>query len=645
VRDAVVCEDRDIGGLLPEQSSGSAHRGSHARLLAGPGTGKTTTLVEHVVGLIHDGVPANQILCLTFTRAAAAGFRKKVVNALAPGAAAPEVYTLHAFALRVLMKRRADIGSGKGRARVADDWEERFIVREDLRRILSTKLDDVKKRLAVLSAAWETAPAVPPTVDPPLLGALRLDKARYGYVLRAELVFDLYQELGSDPSLLRGEYLRVVVDEYQDLNRCDVAVIDQLGERGAQLYVAGDDDQSIYQQLRHAHPQAIRDFVTNHVGAADLKLATCVRCDSEIIKLAQEVIAAEPGRIAKPLNPHSSAGPGKVELLTFPTQSEEAQGIAILAKKFVDAGVPYEEIMILLRSDHQGRFSEVIEAALSRLAIPSVVRTAEKSALATKEGRYLLAHLRLRLDPSDDLAWRTVLDCGSNGIGEKTIEGLHALGDSAGIAFGETVARVAGDGTLVARGALVADEYAVVTTRLAVVDAASPVDVEETIEAFARELPSTADLEAARAELVGLARSYLAIDLAEFLVAIALKKEEEQSITPNTVNILTMHRAKGLDACVVFVPGAEDEIYIRDASGVDEARRLFYVSITRAKHGLFVSHAVRRTGLQRHSGGPGIRRRTGFLLTRGPSSPGLPLARAFAVDPALLTSVTGPSAT
>lgn len=83
------------------------------------------------------------------------------------------------------------------------------------------------------------------------------------------------------------------MDEYQDLNKCDVAVIDELGERGAQLHVAGDDDQSIYQQLRHAHPQAIRDFVTNHVGAANLKLATCVRCDSEIIRLAKEVIAAE----------------------------------------------------------------------------------------------------------------------------------------------------------------------------------------------------------------------------------------------------------------------------------------------------------------------------------------------------------------
>jgi hypothetical protein len=135
---------------------------------------------------------------------------------------------LHAFALRQLMKRRANIGSGKGKARVADDWEERFVVRADLARILKTNVKDVKKRLAALAAAWETAPGVTPTVDPPLLGALAEDKGRYLYVLRAELVFDLNREMGSDPSMLLSAYRHVVVDEYQDLNLCDVAVIDEM---------------------------------------------------------------------------------------------------------------------------------------------------------------------------------------------------------------------------------------------------------------------------------------------------------------------------------------------------------------------------------------------------------------------------------
>jgi ATP-dependent DNA helicase UvrD/PcrA len=635
----VVCADRNVGGLLPEQATAAAHRGADARLLAGPGTGKTWTLVEHVVGLINAGCPASQILCLTFTRAAAAGFRKKITNALPKGADTPEIYTLHAFALRQLMKLRANIGSGAGHARVADDWEERFVVVEDLVRILGTNVKDVKRRLAALAAEWETAPGVTPTVDPPLLGALQEDKGRYQYVLRSELVFDLHRELDGDPSLLAAEYQHVVVDEYQDLNKCDVAVIDELGRRGARLYVAGDDDQSIYEQLRHAHPQSIRDFVRNHAGAGDLFLRTCVRCDVNIIELAKEVIAGEPGRVAKPLDPHSTAGQGVVELLTFPGQGSEARAIATLAKKFVDAGVQEDQIMVLLRSDHQGAMSEPIYDAFQAARVLSIVRTADETTLGTKEGRTLLAHLRLSLDAIDDLAWRTILDCSTNGIGTTTITAIEAIADVDMVPFAGAVASIATAPSRISRGGVVKADFEAVNARIATVAALSLLDVADTIEAFHAQLQPSAALDAARDELVGLARSYATVsDLAEFLVAIALKKEAEQSVVPGVVNIMTMHKAKGLDACVVFVPAAEEEMYVRSPTGRNEARRLFYVSITRAKHALFITHALFRTGRQRQLGTnvAGRRRRTTFLDTRGASTSGVPFARDFVVDRQLL---------
>ena len=105
-----------------------------------------------------------------------------------------------------------------------------------------------------------------------------------------------------------------------------------------------------------------------------------------------------------------------------------------------------------------------------------------------------------------------------------------------------------------------------------------------------------------------------------------------------TVNIMTMHKAKGLDACVVFVPAAEEGFYVREAAGRNEARRLFYVSVTRAKHALFITHSVNRMGHQSRLGGTSVgpRQRTTFLVTRGPSSPGAAFARNFVVDPTLL---------
>jgi DNA helicase-2/ATP-dependent DNA helicase PcrA len=248
--------------------------------------------------------------------------------------------------------------------------------------------------------------------------------------------------------------------------------------------------------------------------------------------------------------------------------------------------------------------------------------------------------MRLALNDHDDLAWRTILDCSRNGIGAGTITSIEAVGDAASQSFGGAIAIVAKDPTKVARGDRVKREYDSVHARLAHVVASGSLSVEDTVQAFHGSLPPSSELDAARDELVGLARSYASIgDLAEFLTAIALKKEEEQALVAGTVNIMTMHRAKGLDACVVFVAAAEEEMYIRDAAGRNEARRLFYVSITRAKHALFITHATVRDGMQRQLGAnvKGSRQRTSFLLTRGASRPGVPFSRDFAVDPRLLS--------
>lgn len=643
----MVCEDRRVtGGLLPEQAAAAAPRDNHARLLAGPGTGKTKTIVEHTVNLIRAGVSPSEILCVTFTRAAAAGMRRRMAAVLGEGATTPEVYTLHAFALKVLMQRKVDVGSGKGRARVADDWEERWVVQEDLRELLGeTKIKAVQDRLKALSAAWETEPGIPPKVDPELLGALTKDKECYRYVLRSELVFQLYGELGSDDDLLRGAYKHIVVDEYQDLNRCDVAVLDELARRGSVLYVTGDDDQSIYQQLRNAYPDAIRAFVANHPGAADLSLSVCIRCDREIVALAGEVIAQEVARVPKALVPYPTSGPGIVEILTFPDQVAEARAIATLAKKFAEAGVALDQILILLRSDRNGTFSDVIVDAMNAARVSSRVRTPDKSALDTKPGRRLLAHMRLSLDAEDDLAWRAALECGATGIGKAKLGQLHAIAAASGGNFAKAIKAVALDPRSITGGAAVKAEYEAVKARLVNAAAAAPSSLDDIIAAFAAQLPSSSELDAALAELTILASAFLLPDLGDFLNAMAMGKEEEQDVIPNTVNIMTMHKAKGLDACVVFIPAAEEEIIPGGRGGTDEARRLFYVSLTRAKRALFITHAVHRTGAQAFSGIPGrTHSRSSFLRTRGFSTPGTPFASAFVVDPRLLESEDRPAA-
>lgn len=639
----MACEPREIGGPLPEQQQASQHRAGHARLLAGPGTGKTKTLVDLIAGLVNDGVPSNAILALTFTRAAAAGLRAKVRKALADDQEPPAVFTLHGFALRQLMKQQADIGSGKGHVRVADDWEERWIVIEDLKGLLKTDVKDVRRRLAALSAAWETDPS--PGVearhpDTELLGALRLHKDRYRYVLRSELVYQLKVRLDADPDFDPGTYQWAVVDEYQDLNLCDVGVIDAIAERGASLFVAGDDDQSIYQQLRNAHPQAIRDFVTTH-DAADLRLTICVRCDASVVNVAQALITQEVGRQSKDLRPHEDSGPGSVVSLGFADEREEAKGVAKISRALIDAGLNEHEVLVLLRSDRNGAFSSVIDEEMRALRVPAIVRTKDATPLGTASGRLLLGYLRLLTDATDDLAWRSILEMPGNGVGDTAISALHELASQRNEAFAQTLAAVAADPTLLPRfGSAVAAAVNTATANLDQIHEDEPATPPAAVDAIVDLFTTTEELELAKAELLVLASAYDAGSLSEFLAAIALRKEEEEAIVPRTVNILTAHKAKGLDACVVIIPAADEEL-VPGGNNVDEERRLFYVSLTRARHLLIVAHAAIRRGQQAMSGTPiGGRnhRRTTFMDASGVRAvPGRAFAATFAPDPRLLT--------
>lgn len=650
-----VCGPRDIGAVA-EQDAAAAHRAGNARLLAGPGTGKTRTIVELVLSLIASGdAAANEILCLTFTRAAAAGLRSKLTKALGKGNPVPEVYTLHGFALRQLLARHADLGAGTPRPRIADDWEERHIVDEDLKVILGEdKIKDVQARLGALAAAWETRPEDDPstvTADAPLIGALEMHKREYGYILRSELVYLLKQTIDQNPGFrFKGDYKWVIVDEYQDLNRCDIAVIDEIAARGALLFVAGDDDQSIYQQMRHAHPDGIREFDTSH-GAADLRLATCIRCDKDIIGVATSVIRQEVGRTDKRLDPHVTAGDGVVEALWFDDSDEEARGVADLAHSFVAAGIAPDQIMVLLRSDKHGRFSGPIFDAMQHIGVPSEVRSEADSTLDENPGRAVIAYLRLAIDDHDHLAWRTVLTASDLKLGPKAVEELHACSVGNGNApLADVIDLVVADPSVCpSRGKAIVKAVETVRSRIDEVRAevASTAEIGEQVKvALAKLALVFGDLTLVEGEIDSILTESAATDIAELLGQVSLSGDQEQEpIRPNTVNIMSMHKAKGLDACIVIVIAADEEL-VPGPNNRDEERRLFYVSLTRARHALFITHTRRRLGQQAQSGVQTGRDhvRTSFLNASGlKSKPGVTFVASYTPDLSLLEPLPNPN--
>ncbi len=622
--------------LSAEQRFVASHTGQHARLLAGPGTGKTLALTRRVVYLVRDlHVEPEHIMALTFTRAATAELKRRIRRELGDDANKVIIFTLHSFALRLILRQTA--GSRlPAPIRIADDYEERWIIEEDLKSILDlSKVTEARDLLQQLSTDWERLTADESGYeerfpDPAFLGAWREHRQVFGYTLRAELVYQLKHALDEGSAEIVDPPTHILVDEYQDLNACDLAVINRLTAYGAELYVAGDDDQSIY-GFRYANPDGIRRFDRVYAPSTSLVLEECRRCDSRILDAALYVAEQDPRRIAKRLVATAGAGTGEVRILSFPNQGREATGIAAICQWLLNQrGVPVDEILVLLRGDRYRQFSDPIRHALNAVDIPVATVSNPLEPLETDEGRQFVSILRLVVNPADHLAWRTLLRLRNNNIGPTVLGGLYDIARSEGIGFSQAVEVVTNDpGRLGSLGARVSTDA--VAIRGLVDDATARSEAD--LPVFIRDLAQAQiEDEELRARVVEVFARVIPValpeDLDDLLRAINVSlADAEQEVEEGSINIMTMHQAKGLSADAVIVAAAEDEYVPGRATGdaVDDERRLLYVSLTRARHYLFVTHCQRRTGAQMHTGrNAGHQQRTLTTFLSGGPIPSIP---------------------
>ena len=555
-------------GLSPDQRTAASHANGNARLLAGPGTGKTKTLTGRVLFLIEvSGVEPRKIVALTFTRAAAFELRDRINKELAGKYAdRPTVATLHSYALRNLLHNAARIDALPQPVRIADDWEERHIVLEDLKRLMGgeTSVDDVRNKLRDLSADWNTlgieGDPAQQKADAKFVGAWREHRGLYGYTLRDELVYELKRALQRRGDLeLVPPTEHLLVDEYQDLNACDAAVIEAIRQRGAKVYGAGDDDL----------------------------------------------------------------------LLRFGDQSEEADGVASLCRHLID-NVQHkpDDILILLRNDRYSKFSKPLAAALKTAGVPYKLKVNDETPLDIDEGRTALSFLRLSLFKYDGLAWRTLLMVSQKGLGDGAFRALYDTARAAGVSVGQLLTEKDltgiprfGAKLQAARTGILQQLLAAGAMLEAPTDGSPVPPLFERVTGVFNAVVKDADECAKMLEYVKMVITESdATTAAELLQALsAADSETEQAIVPGAVNILTMHRAKGLTARTVIVVAAEDEYIPGRQEGTpaeDDERRLLYVSLSRARERLVVTYTDQRTGEQRHTGrtsGEKIRNLTRYL--------------------------------
>jgi DNA helicase II / ATP-dependent DNA helicase PcrA len=540
------------------------------RVLAGPGTGKTWVLTRRIEYLIDvKGVNPNQILALTFTRAAAGELSKRVAIALGDENT-PRISTLHSFALKQLLRNSRKIISLPQPLRIADDWEEANIIFPDIKRLLKLSRTKLAKELFdSLASDWESlVPEENLTPDPKFIASWKTHRKIFGYTLRSELVYQLKRSIEQISDFELEHPLRyLLVDEYQDLNKCELAVVKAIEEQSSvEVYIAGDDDQSIY-LFRKAHPEGIRNFHKEFDDVQDIPLTVCKRCDSSILDIAEFVANLDDKRLPKKIYPESGRNAGEVKLLAFANQHSEAEGIAGICRYLIEKeNISPEQILILLRSDSNGVFSREIVEAFGE-EIPISVSKKGENVFDTTFGRQIIAIFRLLRNREDHLSWRTLIQIRTkNSLGEKTQSDLYDLARENNLGYYEAIVAVINNSIQVSFRDRLFTEFELISNLInsvnevvnsgqdpsqqikQIIDFVLPEEYRQAMIQFFMELiekenpPSISDL-------IGKLETS---EISDWNV--------EQEIEKGKVNVLTMHRAKGLTADVVFVVGAEDQL-------------------------------------------------------------------------------------
>src|SRR3990170_603307 len=612
---------------LQQQSILAHSLDCHARVLAGPGTGKSATLVA-LIDQMLSGTDPPRIRLLTFTRAATGELAKKV--SAHPATVAERPSTIHSFAISVLV-RNPGSGDLPEPLRIADDWEYEEIVRPTLARRARVTVNRLDQLVREMAANWESLlteedPRVTPEERSRFHGAWGEHHTIYAYTLLHELPYAQRKALRDHPDLAGVGYDLLIVDEYQDLNACDLDVIRLISERGCSIIGAGDDDQSIY-SFRKAAPEGIRRFPDDYPGAADYPLSITQRCGSRIIEWASHIIEGDPDRPPRPrLEPAPGSPPGEVAFLSFAGQVSEARGIARLIQKLVDAeGIPPAEILVLLRTDYRGNFSRPIKVELNRVGIPHSDPDVVERMLAEPNNRRLLEIFRLVVHRQDSLAWAALLKM-TSGIGDGFSDYIYERARSLRRQFGQALLAAYEEDFPAAPVAAARRARELIESVLTWLNAhPGPEECEIgwgqwIVETAGGEVvpPPSEDLRELLTALDDLAEPD--VTLGRYLSQIAPLGKDRAANESEGVRIMSMAAAKGLTVRATIIGALDEGIMPRPNADFAEERRLLYVATTRAKEVVYGTWARRRTGPTARAGTPRVieRRSHSHFLSGGP---------------------------
>ena len=600
----------------------------NARILAGPGTGKSTTLIALIDKLLTNDRNL-KVKMLTFTRAATNDLAEKLEEKLEQS---PRPSTIHSFSISILL-RNTGTGGFPEPLRIPDDWENKNIILPSLALLVGVRVKRLKELILEMASNWESLgekqeTGISEEERNRFRGAWAEHRQVFGYTLLAELPFAFRRALENHDDLNGVDFDLLLVDEYQDLNACDLRVLKLISQKtNCTVIATGDDDQSIY-SWRNAAPEGIRRFLTEYEPADDYPLSITLRCGKKIIEWANFVISQDPDRPQDKFELRTVDGTldGQVALLAFDNDNSEAKGVARLVRSLIDQkDIQQSEILVLLRGDYNRAFSKLIRAELDKLEINSFDPNYVKEILQVKDNRKLIAILRLLVSGEDSLAWATLLKL-TRGVSEQFLYDLQNRARELRSTFGSRLLEEYQGGFTSAKKSSGSQASEVIFYINSWLEDHSDISelpkdnwgeiILEIANGNVLPLPTT-ELRELLTEIDKLSEKEIA--LGQFLSQIEpLGKDIAQSISDG-VRIMTMGGSKGLTVRATIVAGVEDGLVPFPKASLAEERRLLFVAMTRPREFLFCTWARKRFGPTARLGAGGIhKRRHSPFLDNGP---------------------------
>jgi DNA helicase-2/ATP-dependent DNA helicase PcrA len=647
----------DLSTLNPPQREAVTTTEGPLLVLAGAGSGKTRVIAHRVAWLLAQGVEPDRILAVTFTNKAAGEMRERVADLAGPPGTDVFVSTFHAFGLWLLGEEHRAAGLPR-RFAIADAGDQAALVKRCMRAFsVDDRRFDAQRVLSLVSRAKNAGkkrivPRGEGQGDDYDLVAAEV-YPRYQAALRAQRAVDFddlialpVELLGKDAALrekYQARFRYLLVDEYQDTNHAQLELLKLLAGSPRNVCAVGDDDQAIY-GWRGAEVKNILRFEKHFPGAREVRLEQNYRSTGRILACANAVIARNPRRREKRL--WTDAGDGEpVRVVALPTEEEEAAFVAGEIARLRGEGRPWGHFAVLYRLNAQSR---AIEEALREAQMPHAVHGGP-AFFDRAEVRDLLAYLKVCVAPEDDVSLSRIVNVPARGIGDASLERVHAWAVDAGLPLYEAMAR-AREVPDLPRGAAdrMAEFVALVERYRARLAAGGELAggaraLVEEVDLYSHARSSVRSIEAGGRKveaidgvlrsLEGYAQRTARPSLARWLQRLALDSRAEEDPSPDGgITLMTLHAAKGLEFPVVFLVGMEEDLLPcagiqGEARDLDEERRLAYVGITRARERLTLTRASTRT-------------KRGKLLPRTPSRflEDLPPGAHEKVDPGALAA-------